>query len=201
MIDNELKAYRHFDPRIWSAVELWGKRHSSPIGISPIGVAALARYHCDLALVQAATENQIPFILSGSSTVPLEAMAEHALGFWYQGYLPGEVERLEKLVLHLEAARIEVLVVTIDIPVGENRETNERNRFVFPLKLSPRLGRDGVKHPVGMGRLPTDNHCAKFRLDDTGDRSMLFEQIQSVTLIQRSTTEDSNRNARSDINH
>jgi L-lactate dehydrogenase (cytochrome) len=130
------------------SIELWGKTYSSPIGISPIGVAALARHHCDLILARAAVSEQVPFILSGSSSVPLEIIAQHAPGSWYQGYLPGDVARLENLLLRLEAAKFETLVVTIDTPVGANRETNERNGFVLPLKLNPRLMWDGITHPA-----------------------------------------------------
>ncbi len=129
------------------SVELWGARYSSPIGIAPIGVAALACHRCDLVLAKAAAKNGIPFILSGSSNVPLEQIVEQAPDAWYQGYLPGDESRLEKLMLRLEAAQVRNLVVTIDTPVGANRETNERNGFVLPLRLTPRLALDGIMHP------------------------------------------------------
>lgn len=128
-------------------VELWGTRYASPIGIAPIGVAALACYRCDLVLAKAAAQSNIPFIVSGSSSVPLEQIVAQAPNVWYQGYLPGDEARLEKLLLRLESAHVQHLVVTIDTPVGANRETNERNGFVLPLKLTPRLIAQGLLHP------------------------------------------------------
>jgi L-lactate dehydrogenase (cytochrome) len=129
------------------AVELWGRRYASPFGIAPMGVGAICRTQCDLALATAATQARIPYVLSGLSTEPLEQVQRAAPGSWYQGYLPGDVARLQPLLERLRAADYEVLVVTIDTAVGANRENNQRAGFTIPFKLSGSLVWQGVTHP------------------------------------------------------
>jgi L-lactate dehydrogenase (cytochrome) len=128
-------------------IELWGKRYASPIGIAPMGVTAICRHECDLDLARAAAQARIPFILSGLSTVPLERVQAQAPGIWYQGYLPGDYERLGPLMERLQTAGIDVLAVTIDTPVAANRENNERVGFTIPFQPSLRLLLDGMLHP------------------------------------------------------
>ncbi len=129
-------------------VELWGREYASPIGIAPMGVTAICHHECDVALASAAHRQQIPFILSGLSTVPMEKVQAAAPGIWYQGYIPGDIQRIGSLMKRLEAAHIKVLVVTIDTAVGANRENNERAGFTIPFKISPRLVLDGILHPA-----------------------------------------------------
>lgn len=128
-------------------VELWGRRYSSPIGVAPMGVTAICRKECDLELARAANAARIPFVLSGASTVPMERLQQETPGIWYQAYLPGDTERLGRILARLERAGIEVLVVTSDTPVAGNRENNERNGFSIPFRPTLRLALDGALHP------------------------------------------------------
>jgi L-lactate dehydrogenase (cytochrome) len=57
------------------------------------------------------------------------------------------VERISPLLDRLKRVGVDVLVVTIDTPVGANRENNERAGFTIPFKLGPRLMLDGLLHP------------------------------------------------------
>lgn len=129
------------------SVELWGRTYASPIGIAPMGVTAICHPECDIELATAAHARQIPFILSGLSTVPMEKVQAAAPGIWYQGYLPGDLERIGPLMKRLDVAGIEVIAVTVDTAVGANRENNEREGFTIPFKLSARLALDGMRHP------------------------------------------------------
>jgi len=129
------------------SVSLWGADIPSPLGIAPMGVTAICRRNCDLALARAAHSRGLPFIASGASTVPIETLQEQVGGIWYQGYLPGDTDRLERIVQRLSAAQIEVLVVTSDTPVAANRENNQRNGFTIPFRPSWALFWDGLMHP------------------------------------------------------
>lgn len=129
------------------AVELWGRRYASPIGVAPMGVMAICRHECDLALARAAYAGEIPFILSGASTMPMEQLQAETPGIWYQGYFPGDTARLGRILQRLERAAIDVLVVTSDTPVAGNRENNQRNGFMIPFRPSLRLALDGATHP------------------------------------------------------
>jgi len=129
------------------AITLFGARYASPFGIPPMGASALCRFEADLALARAATAESVPFILSGPSTVPLERVIREAPGAWYQAYLPAGRERIGRLLDRVGAAGYEVLVVTLDVPVGANRENNLRNGFSMPVRPNLRLALDGLLHP------------------------------------------------------
>ena len=126
---------------------LWGRAYQAPFGIAPMGIAGMCRQGADLDLARAAHAAGLPFILSGSSNVPLEDILPQAPGTWYQGYFPGDTARLERILQRLRAARVEVLVVTIDTCVAGNRENNARRGFTVPFALSPALMADGLAHP------------------------------------------------------
>lgn len=128
-------------------VQLWGRTYSQPFGIAPMGVTAMCRHRCEQDLALAAADAGIPFVLSGLSTLPMEQLHAAAPGFWYQGYIPGDKEVIQPLMQRLRANGVEVLVVTIDTPIGANRENNQRNGFTIPFRFSSGLLWDGVRHP------------------------------------------------------
>ncbi|WP_427183318.1 alpha-hydroxy acid oxidase [Bordetella bronchialis] len=129
------------------AVELFGVRYASPIGISPMGVVGLCAFDGDVALAQAARAAQVPFVLSAASTTPLERVAAANPDMWYQGYLPARREVIAPLLQRLERAGVPVLVVTVDVPIASTRENELRNGFSIPLRLSPRLLWGGAIRP------------------------------------------------------
>ena len=129
------------------AISLFGARYASPFGIPPMGASALCRFEADLALARAATVEQVPFILAGPSTVPLERVIRETPLAWYQAYLPAGRERIGRLLDRVRAAGYAVLVVTLDVPVGANRENNLRNGFSMPVRPNLQLALDGLLHP------------------------------------------------------
>ncbi|WP_315132747.1 alpha-hydroxy acid oxidase [Achromobacter marplatensis] len=131
-----------------SQVELFGQTYAMPVGFAPTGFSAIVMHECDLALARAAQDAKIPFIISGASSVPLERLQE-ATGkrCWYQAYLPGNVDRIGKLIARLRQAEIPVLVVTIDTCVGANRENLQKLAFTVPFKMSSSVVLDGMRHP------------------------------------------------------
>ena len=131
-----------------SKVELYGQTYAMPVGFAPTGFSAIVMHECDLALAQAAQHAEIPFIISGASSVPLERL-QQATGkrCWYQAYLPGNTERIGRLLGRLRQAEIPVLVVTIDTCVGANRENLQRLAFTVPFKMSASVVLDGLRHP------------------------------------------------------
>ncbi len=131
-----------------STVELFGQTYAMPVGFAPTGFAAIVMEECDLALAREAQAADIPFIISGASSVPLERLqAQTANRCWYQAYLPGDTDRIGRLLDRLRAAQIPVLVVTIDTCVGANRENLQRLQFTVPFKLSASIAWDGLLHP------------------------------------------------------
>jgi L-lactate dehydrogenase (FMN-dependent) and related alpha-hydroxy acid dehydrogenases len=86
-------------------------------------------------------------IMSGSSLIRLEDVAQRDLAAWFQAYLPGDVPAITALIERVARAGFETLVVTVDSQVAGNRENNVRAGFSTPLRPTLRLGWDGLTHP------------------------------------------------------
>ncbi|MGB0573699.1 MAG: alpha-hydroxy acid oxidase [Hyphomicrobiales bacterium] len=126
---------------------LFGNKWNAPFGISPMGVSALAAYRGDIVLAEAARNMNIPMIISGSSLIPMEEIIKLAPETWFQAYLPGEHDKVEKLVLRVKNAGFKTLILTVDVSVLAGRENNLRNGFSTPLRPSFRLMYDGMIRP------------------------------------------------------
>jgi len=133
--------------RVDTSVDLFGRRYSAPIGIAPMGLAAITSYRGDICLAQAAAKAQVPCIMSGSSLIKLEHVMETAPGTWFQAYLPGDEAQIEALIDRVATAKVETLVLTVDTPVAANRENNLRAGFSTPMRPSLRLAVQGISHP------------------------------------------------------
>jgi L-lactate dehydrogenase (cytochrome) len=129
------------------AAKLFGQTYSVPLGIPPMGLAALVAYRGDLVMARAAAAANVPFILSGSSLITLEEVIAENRDSWFQAYLPGENPRIIALIDRVAQAGFKTLVVTVDVPVSANRENNVRNGFSTPLRPTPRLAWDGMIRP------------------------------------------------------
>jgi len=128
-------------------VELFGHRYASPVGIAPMGIAALTAYRGDVVLARAAQTANVPCIMSGSSLIRLEEVMQAAPGTWFQAYLPGDDAQIGALIDRVAAAGVRTLVLTVDTPVQANRENNVRAGFSTPLKPGPGLAFQGISHP------------------------------------------------------
>lgn len=130
-----------------TGVTLFGRRYDTPFGIAPMGLAALSAYRGDLVLAQAAAQENIPMVMSGSSLIRLEEVAQANPHAWFQAYLPGDDTAILALLARVKAANYQTLVVTVDTPVAANRENNVRAGFSIPVRPSARLAWQGITHP------------------------------------------------------
>lgn len=124
-----------------------GREYAAPVGVAPMGIAALTSYRGDVILARAAAEAGVPCIMSGSSLIRLETVMEAAPGTWFQAYLPGDGAQIAALIDRVAAAGVGTLVLTVDTPVAANRENNVRAGFSTPLRPSVGLAWQGVTHP------------------------------------------------------
>jgi len=128
--------------------ELFGRGYDSPFGICPMGGTSLAGFEGDLALARAAAANNIPMILSGASLTRLEEIRTASPNnSWFQAYLPGEEKAISDMVERVAKAGYDTMVLTVDIPVGANRENNVRNGYDAPLRPGLRLALQCLAHP------------------------------------------------------
>ena len=126
---------------------LFGRDWSAPFGIAPMGISALSAYRGDLVLAQAAAQENVPMIMSGSSLIRLEEIVQANPQAWFQAYLPGAEEEIVALVERVKAAGYGTLVLTLDASIASNRENNIRAGFSTPLRPSARLAWQGLTHP------------------------------------------------------
>ena len=130
-----------------TATTLFGKRYSAPFGMAPMGISALSAYRGDLVLTQAARAESVPMIMSGSSLIRMEEIAQANPDAWFQAYVPGKDAEIEALVERVRAAGFRTLVVTVDASIASNRENNIRAGFSTPLRPSLSLAWQGLTHP------------------------------------------------------
>lgn len=126
---------------------LFGRQYSRPFGIAPMGMSALAAYDGDLVLAKGARDRGTVAIMSATSLTALERVAEEAESRWFQAYFPGDEARVLAMTDRIARAGFETLVVTVDVAVNGNRETDHRNGFATPLKPTARLAWQGMTRP------------------------------------------------------
>lgn len=132
-----------------TSVEVFGSQWRFPVGVAPMGLNGLVRSGGDAMLAMAARNEGTTFLLSTASNMPLEDVRRMA---------PDGVQWMQLYVMHRTVARriveraqkagYQALVLTVDVPVGGNREADRRNGFGVPFRLTPRLVRDLIAHPV-----------------------------------------------------
>jgi L-lactate dehydrogenase (cytochrome)/(S)-mandelate dehydrogenase len=128
--------------------QLFGRTYASPLGIAPTGGISNYRWGGDLMLAKAARDANIPFIMSGAATASMEDLAKVAPDHgWYQLYVAKNTSISEDMIRRADDLNLSTLVVTVDVPVGSNRERNRRNGFGRPLKLSLASKLDALRRP------------------------------------------------------
>ncbi len=118
-------------------ITLFGKLHKMPLGIAPTGPAGMLWYKGELELARAAKAAGIPFTLATGSQTSMEEVAKVVGGtLWFQLYMWSDVRMSHILVERAKNAGFEALVVTVDGPVGTNREYNIRNGYTVPFSYN-----------------------------------------------------------------
>jgi L-lactate dehydrogenase (cytochrome) len=118
---------------------LFGRGYDAPFGFAPMGGSSMAAYQGDIVLARAAAAANIPMIMSGASLTRLEKVRAAGGTSWFQAYLPGDTGPITQLIERVARAGFDTLVLTVDIPVGANRENNVRSGFSRPLRPTLRL--------------------------------------------------------------
>ena len=117
--------------------ELFGHTYDAPFGISPIGLQGLMWPNAPEILAKAATDHNVPFILSTVTTSSIERIAEITGGkSWFQLYHPTEEKVKKDLLDRAAAAGTDVLVILADVPTFGYRPRDVRNGLAMPPKMS-----------------------------------------------------------------
>lgn len=165
------------------AKTLFGVERPLPFGIAPMGLSRLIAPDGDIALARAAADADIPFILSGASLTPMEEVRAAGATSWFQAYVPGEADRIARLIDRVEAAGFDTLVITADTAVHPKHERAARHGFHSPVKPSLGLAWQGLSRPGWLRRVLLRDRLAalKFRFEnmDAGQGPPVF----SATLV------------------
>ena len=127
-------------------VRLFGREYASPIGFSPTGMQGLVHADGELMMARAAVEANIPYVMSGLTTVRLEKVAAVAPNhLWYQPYPTANRSIIEDLVHRAADAGVKHLVITADLPVEGHRLRSIHNRRAG--RPNPWLIVEALRHP------------------------------------------------------
>ena len=99
-----------------TSIELFGSKMSSPFLLAPIGVLEIAHPQADKAVGKAAAEENIPFIVSGQASVPMEDIAQ-VMGDgarWFQLYWSTLDDVVVSMIERAEKAGYTAIVLTLD---------------------------------------------------------------------------------------
>lgn len=151
------------------SVELFGRRYSSPFGISPMGLAGLFRPGADLMMASAAHDANIPFVMSSASNDSIEKASAAAPGTtWFQMYGTKDPGITDDLVRRATAARVPVLIPDGRYPY-HRRTGAQRAQRIHQADAD-----DPVDHPSGADASPMDALLsADGRLSDDGELGSL----------------------------
>lgn len=97
------------------SVELFGRRHPTPLLAAPVGVLELVDPDADLAIARAAGALGITSVISSQASQPMEVItAENAGPHWFQLYWSADDDLVESFISRAEACGAEAIVVTLD---------------------------------------------------------------------------------------
>ena len=128
---------------------VFGSTYDMAFGVSPVGLGNMMWPGAEMALARAAQQANIPYVLSTFSTTLLEEIAQAAPDVcWFQLYVPRKIEVTRELVGRAREAGFNVLVVTLDIPVGAKRNRELKNGLKLPFSFTPKIVWQSMIHPV-----------------------------------------------------
>lgn len=135
------------------AVDILGERFALPFGLAPVGLAGVFRADGELAAAQAASAADIAMCLSTFSVCAMEDVAS-TLGRppWFQLYMMKERGLTLDMIARARAAKIGVLVLTVDTPVAAPRDRDVRNGFGARDRLSASHILQMISRPMWLAR-------------------------------------------------
>jgi L-lactate dehydrogenase (cytochrome) len=129
---------------------LLGRRASLPVALAPIGLAGLYARRGEVQAARAAEAAGIPFILSASACCAIEEVAPAVRDpLIFQLYMIKDRGFMEALLDRVRAARVETLVLTVDLIIHSPRYRDMRSTLTGRQGMGARLRRmvEVARHP------------------------------------------------------
>lgn len=127
-----------------------GRPASMPLVLAPTGFTRMMHHTGERAVSAAAARAGLPYALSTLGTTPIEdvvAIARQPEDVWFQLYVWRDRARSEELLSRVRAAGVDVLVVTVDVPVAGRRLRDHRNGLTMPPSLTARTLLQMARYP------------------------------------------------------
>jgi len=145
-----------FHPRIMcdvgtvsTATEVLGRRIALPLVLGPTGFTRMMHRAGEPAVARAAAAAGIPYTLStmGTATAAEVSAAAPDGWNWFQLYVVTDRARTQDTLDHAHDAGIDVLVLTVDVPVAGARLRDVRHGMTIPPALRWRSALQAIRHP------------------------------------------------------
>ena len=125
-----------------------GQDVSLPFILSPTGMSRLFHHDGERAVAKAAAKAGLIYSLSSNSSVSIEEIGNLTTGpKWFQIYVWKDRSLVRDFISRARNANFQALCLTVDVQVYGNRQRDLYNNMVTPIKLTPKLALDLVRHP------------------------------------------------------
>ena len=174
-----------------TSCEVLGKKFALPVGIAPTGFTRMMHTEGERAGARAAAKFGIPFTLSTLGTTTVEDVVAAAPDGtnWFQLYMWKDRDRSMELVRRAEAAGVDHLLLTVDVPVAGARLRDVRNGLTIPPRLTGKTLADAIPKPewwinflttpgISFASMSNWNGTVAELLDFMFDPSMTFEDLK-----------------------
>ncbi|MEV4472569.1 alpha-hydroxy acid oxidase [Nonomuraea sp. NPDC049504] len=133
-----------------TSVEILGRRVSMPVVLGPTGFTRMMHRSGERAVARAAQRAGVPYTLStmGTTTAAGVAAAAPDGWNWFQLYVVRDRARTLETLAMASGAGMDVLVVTVDVPVAGARLRDVRHGLTVPPTLRWRGVLEAVRHPA-----------------------------------------------------
>jgi L-lactate dehydrogenase (cytochrome) len=128
-----------------------GQPLSMPVGLAPVGLAGMYARRGETQAARAAKAAGVPFCLSSMAVCDMAEVAGHITP-WFQLYMLKDRGFMRTLLDKAQSLGVEVLVFTVDLPLGGARYRDIRSGFTGGEGIGRDIRRaiDGLSHPAWM---------------------------------------------------
>ncbi|MQA03429.1 MAG: alpha-hydroxy-acid oxidizing enzyme [Streptosporangiales bacterium] len=146
-----------FHPRILrdvstvsTATKIFGRSVGMPLVLAPTGFTRISHREGEPAVARAAEAARVPYTLSTMGTTPADEVAAAAPDGWnwFQLYVVRDRAQSTETLQRAKEAGMDVLVVTVDVPVLGSRLRDVRHGMTIPPTLRWRSAMQAVTRPA-----------------------------------------------------
>lgn len=186
-----------------TSTTLAGFEAAMPLTLAPVGMAGMFARRGETQGARAANANRVPFTCSTLGICPVEEIVQSTgKPIWFQLYMLRDRAVVQSLLKRAEAAGVNTLVFTVDLPVPGKRLRDFRNGMLgtnlcsklskaAQLLYSPRwimdVGIKGKPHVIGnLSEVvpdPDDLNEYKAFIDSQFDASVTWKDIEWLRTI------------------